>query len=381
MIHTLLRSTTAHLVAIIICSLTFMATANPPAALKLPLVGAIRWDAWHGTASSVGVTVEKTMAPSHWHYRLPFYGKVIDENSVEVRANTQAIMDQEIDYAHDAGLDYWAFVVYPEQDALSEGLHLYLSSSKKSNIKFCLNLQGGWESGGGMKGWQERLPRYLKYFQDTDYQCVLKDRPLLYLFTVDDLVGPAGFETWESARAAFDELREACAAAAIPNPYIVAQGWSPQTLKEQALKLGLDAIGAYASNGGAQGASYADLAAHTEKWWDEFKDTTLPVVPLATAGWDMRPRVETPVPWVEDGDIKQYYETPQPDELAAHLSHALAWCRQHPSNAQAQAILMYAWNEFDEGGWLCPTLSEGTARVDALRTVLKEEPAPEPDMP
>ena len=26
------------------------------------LVGAIRWDAWHGDASSVGLTVEKTLA-------------------------------------------------------------------------------------------------------------------------------------------------------------------------------------------------------------------------------------------------------------------------------------------------------------------------------
>jgi len=27
----------------------------------------------------------------------------------------------------------------------------------------------------------------------------------------------------------------------------------------------------------------------------------------------------------------------------------------------ANAILIYAWNELDEGGWLVPTLSEGDA--------------------
>ena len=29
-------------------------------------------------------------------------------------------------------------------------------------------------------------------------------------------------------------------------------------------------------------------------------------------------------------------------------------------------MLVYAWNENSEGGWLVPTLGEGTARVDAL---------------
>ena len=99
-----------------------------------PIVGAIRWDAWHGPASEVGLTVERTLAPAHWHYRLPFYAKVVGENAVEARGATQAIIDQEIDYAHGAGLDYWAFVVYPEEHALSLGLKLYLSSEKRDRV-------------------------------------------------------------------------------------------------------------------------------------------------------------------------------------------------------------------------------------------------------
>ena len=31
-----------------------------------PIVGAIRWDAWHGDASEVGLIVEQTLAPEHW---------------------------------------------------------------------------------------------------------------------------------------------------------------------------------------------------------------------------------------------------------------------------------------------------------------------------
>lgn len=335
-----------------------------------PIVGAIRWDAWHGDASSVGLTVEKTLAPKHYHHRLPFFGKVVGENAVEARGHTQEIMDKEIEYAHAGGLDYWAFVTYPEDDALSLGLKQYLASEKKHLIKFCLNLQGGWESGGGPDAWPAKVERYVKYFQGPTYQTVLDGRPLVFLYSVEGLVGSGRFETWEDARKAFDMLRDAAKAAGLPNPYIVAQGWHPPTLKEQAEKLGLDAIGAYASNANHKAGTYAALATHTEQWWDAFKETGMPVVPLATAGWDMRPRVETPVPWVEGGDIERYHEAPTPEELAAHIARALAWCREHPEAAEAQAVLIYAWNEFDEGGWLCPTISEGTARLDAISTVL-----------
>lgn len=361
------------MLSIILAANEATATAEAEASSKpdRPIVGAIRWDAWHGDASSVGLTVEQTMAPKHWHYRLPFFGKVVGENAVEARGHTQEIVDQEIAYAADAGLDYWAFVIYPPEEALSLGLALYLSSAHKHRISFCLDLQGGWEGRDGMKAWPERIERYLRLFREPTYQTVLNGRPLVYLYSVEGLVGPGRFETWEEARAAFDQLREATVQAGMPTPYIVAQGWSPDTLKEQTERLGLDAIGAYASSAGEKAATYAQLAAHTERWWDAFKATGTPVVPLATAGWDMRPRVETPVPWVEGGDIEQYYEAPTPEELGAHLGKAVAWCREHPDAAEAQAILIYAWNEFDEGGWICPTLSEGTARLDAIGEALR----------
>ncbi len=336
-----------------------------------PVVGAIRWDAWHGDESDVGLIVEQTLAPSHYHHRLPFFAEIVGENAVKVRGHTQEVMDQEIRYASNAGLDYWAFVTYPEDHALSLGLKLYLSSEKRDMINFCLNLQGGWTHAGGLSGWPEKVQRYVEYFKEPTYQTVLDGRPLVYLYSVEDLVGPGRLETWEDARKAFDKLRAATEAAGLPTPYIVAQGWSPERLKEQAQTLGLDAIGAYASSSGAKQAAYAELAEHTERWWDSFKATGMPVVPLATAGWDMRPRVETPVPWIDGGHIDQYYDQPTPKELAAHVQAALDWCKSHPETAKAQAVLIYAWNEFDEGGWLCPTLEEGTARLDALREVLQ----------
>jgi hypothetical protein len=172
---------------ILSCLIAFLAQAAPET--SRPVVGAIRWDGWHGDASSVGLTVEKTLSPEHWHYRLPFFGRVTGENQVEARGNTQEIVDREIEYAHAAGLDYWAFVTYPEDDALSYGLKYYLSSEKKELIHFCLNLQGGWESGGGMEAWPDKVKRYVNYFQEPTYQTVLNGRPLVFLYSVEGLVG------------------------------------------------------------------------------------------------------------------------------------------------------------------------------------------------
>ncbi len=357
------------------------AQSQDPASSDGLIVGAIRWDAWHGPASEVGLLVEKTLAPARWHYRLPFYGRITGENTVEARGNTREIMDREIEYAHHAGLDYWAFVVYPETHALSDGLRLYLSSPIKDRIHFCLILQGGWEGRGGLSAWPEKARRYTALFRDPMYQAVLDGRPLVFLYSVDDLVGPGRFESWEQARAAMDSLRNMARDSGAGEPYIVAQGWSPETLARQADLLGLDAIGAYASNGGARAAPYRALADYTERWWDAFAATRREVIPLVTAGWDMRPRVETPVPWVRGGDMEQYYAPPLPGELAVHARNALVWVRDHPDVARARTVLMYAWNEFDEGGWICPTLREGTARLDALRAVLRPESRTETPKP
>ena len=73
----------------ILMTLSFLAFAESTG--EGPVVGAIRWDAWHGPASEVGLIVEKTLSPKHYHYRIPFFGSVTGENAVEARGNRQGI--------------------------------------------------------------------------------------------------------------------------------------------------------------------------------------------------------------------------------------------------------------------------------------------------
>ena len=100
-----------------------------PALLAAPLVGAIRWDAWD-EGGSIQAAVAADLGPNQWHYRLPFFTTVTGTNSVSfANGDTQATMDQEINYAANAGINYWAFVTYADSSGMSNALHLYLDAS------------------------------------------------------------------------------------------------------------------------------------------------------------------------------------------------------------------------------------------------------------
>jgi hypothetical protein len=347
-------------------------TASSAVHAERPLVGAIRWDAWQ-ESGNVKAAVEKALGPAQWHHRLPFFAKVTGPNSVVTDGNSQTVMDREITYAAKAGLDYWAFVTYPDDSGMSNGLHLYLSSPQKSRIRFCLNLQGGWISNPAK--WNNEVKRYLNYFRDPSYQRVLGNRPLVYLFNADAMVGTGKHADWAAARLAFEQLRTAAAESRVGKPYIVIQGWNAKQDRTMRLEIGADALGAYAVAGGSRsGDSFEALATKAHAFWESGKATGCDLVPIVTSGWDNRPRVENPPPWTKGSE--NHYLAPTPTELARHLADALNWTRASATVAPAQTVLIYAWNEHDEGGWLCPTLkpdgmSADTSRLDGIEAVLK----------
>lgn len=322
------------------------------------IVGAIRWDAWHGDAGldnvrkkgahnrnkkeciTPGMAVERSLGPKHWHYRLPFYAKVVGENKVEARANTQAVADREIEYAHAGGLDYFAFLTYDPDGPMSLGLKLYLSSKKKSKINFCVILHHIKKT-----ALSEEAERILGYLKDPQYQMVLDGRPLIYMLRC------------KAGKGFYDDLRKRALAAGLKKPYFVQMEGN----RKSAAQLGFDAVSSYTGRGGI-GAC--------ERWRKEGAK----VVPAVSSGWDRRPRVQNPVPW-EGGTPKPVKGGPgpgtlSPAKIAARVKAAVEWNAKYPKVGEANAVIIYAWNEFDEGGWLCPTKSEGTARLDAIRKVL-----------
>jgi hypothetical protein len=156
------------------------------------------------------------------------------------------------------------------------------------------------------------------------------------------------------------------------DPYLVLQGWHPTTDATLANVLGFDALSAYAVAGGSpSGAPFHDVVTAATEGWEQARSTGMQVVPWLSAGWDPRPRIETPTPWVTYSN--EYYLAPTPEELSRHTAAGLAWTRTWPWSCPADVVLLYAWNEHDEGGWVCPTLDgagSDTTRVMAMRSAV-----------
>lgn len=330
-----------------------------------PLLGAIRWDAWSG--GKVTAEVERSLSPKKHHFRLPFYAKVLSDEKVEIHGGTQQVMDREIAYAADAGIDYWAFLIYPEASEMTVALKIYLASKEKSRIRFATILHHQLE--GKKEDWPAFQARIVGLWREPTYQTVLGGRPLVYMFHTS----LKETEAWR-----FKSLREAAKAAGLKDPYLVYMGFNPQGDWATARALGFDALSAYALPGEG---SFAGLAARAEKKNENtWRDVKAPAIPLVTTGWDKRPRMDHPVSWEMDHDYhrtRTYTETATPEEIAAHAARTLEWTKKNPDACPAQTVIVYAWNENDEGGWLAPTLkadgTPDTVRLDALKKVLRKE--------
>ncbi|MGW2515256.1 hypothetical protein ACWC0A_39030 [Streptomyces scopuliridis] len=276
--------------------------------------------------------------------------------SVNSDATLQSVMDQEIQYAKNAGIDYWAFVYYPQRP-LARGRELYLSSARRADVNWCAILDGNFTG-----GYATNLPLLVEQFSEPNYQRVLGGRPLVYFFT--------------SATAdKVTQMRAACTQAGLPNPYIVVMAWTAQSAADLKTTVGADAVSRYAT-GEQNGAPYSELAGAEAGMWDQYAAAAGDVVPTVSTGWDKRTRYDYPLSWEPNytGFKDEWTQQATPQEIATHLHGAVSWNNTHPGNASANTVLIYAWNEFDEGGWICPTLFEikdagRPLRLDAIAKV------------
>jgi hypothetical protein len=352
---------------------TAVGTRFPAAAntTKPILVGAIRWDAWYAHGSEVTSAVERTLSPPHYHWRLPFFAKQDGIGHVQMPAITQGLIDLEIAQADYAGLDYWAFVAYPPDSTMSAPLQRYLTSKHRSRIGFCMFAElAAW---GSATRSTALIEYHMVLMEHEAYVRVHGNRPLYYLGFITEKIANERWGGVEGLRAAIDLFRTRATARGVGNPFIVL-GVLPRDAISFQTRLGGDGVGAYAIADGQAAGDYAALVRVAEHGWQTLATSGLPVVPTVMTGWDRRPRIEAPVPWEKTqrsgAGMDHYFATPDPTQITAHLQAALAWIKRQPADRQAPALLIYAWNENDEGGWLLPTAPCNEERLRALHRAL-----------
>ena len=336
-----------------------------------PILGAIRWDAWYGESGPVK-EVERSLGPKKFHFRLPFFARVVADGQVRINGDTPEIMDQEIAFAAAAGLSYWAFVDYGDEGNLTIARRRYQAATQKRGLHYCFVEEGGRLDARGTNAW----PRLVEHFRNPDYQKVLEGRPLLFVFGAPKRLGQPQFA----------RLSAAARAAGLKPPYLVFMGWNPAQDARTIQALGFDAVSAYAAGGQYSGPmlSYQRLTEQVRSgYWEACRQLRIPTVTFATTGWDTRPRLEHPVSWMPN-IVAQPDSTPPaeqkplidpvtatPAQLARHLQEAVAWTQANRDLNPANTILLYAWNENDEGGWLIPTLnSDGTTNDSRIKALL-----------
>ncbi len=333
-----------------------------------PLVGAIRWDAW--TGGRVTEQVERTLGPQKYHDRLPWFAEVVDDATVKIDGGHQSVMNREIEFAANAGLDYWAFLLYPKGDPMSSALGQYLENPKRKQIRFCLILHNALKVPEDK--WPAELERAIGLLEEEGYQNVLSNRPLVYAFTGSDF--------------AFGRFREFLSAARGKglNPYCVYMGWNPTRDFNKVKSEGFDAVSAYAMDGD-QPALAGLVESVRNRYWRNAASSGTPYVPLVTMGWDKRPRIDHPVSWEMGHNYHCQEVFPSraaPSEITDHVREALSFVQGQPKICQANTIIIYAWNEYDEGGWLAPTRGRDGepdhSRLDAIRLALKSEENTQP---
>jgi hypothetical protein len=333
-------------------------------------VGAIRWDAWYGQRSepTPGYYACRTLGPRAFHFRAPWFAEKEESDRLLCDGGSQKIMDAEIAYAKNARIKYWAFVWYKPDSPMLNGWSLYQASGHKGDVDWSIVVgYGQFHLDMSRLTGYSSPEKYASFFTQAGFEKVLGGRPLVYLFrdqgaTIDQLHNDVA------------TLRQAASKAGAANPYVVIMfGDAPQAALD-AKKIGADAISAYeATSGHREDRAFHALSNYVSAtFWNNMAATGEPTIPLVMTGWDSRPQYDNPLPWDKD-PRRAFYETASAGEIAAEVSNLLSWMKSHPQATPANAAIIYAWNEFTEGGWICPTWTDhgpDTSRIDAIAKVL-----------
>lgn len=78
------------------------------------------------------------------------------------------------------------------------------------------------------------------------------------------------------------------------------------------------------------------------------------MIPAVAMGWDPRPRIDAPVVWY--GYPEGEYEELGEKEILDQAEAARKLLCDNPAASVGHATF-FAWNEFEEGGWICPTVA------------------------
>jgi len=322
-------------------------------------VGAYYFDGWAGRHREAATADWAAHAPTHLTKRLreefgdrePLWGW---------RDDSAEIMQRQIRLAADHGIAFFAFCWYwhdtaraIREDPKHTGLQLFIEAPNNHRMRFCLLIanHAGFEI-KGEQAWRRTADLWMPYLTHPQHLRV-GGKPLLIIFNAGG-----------GDKAGFAHLQQAARNAGLPGLAIAACHPAPPDIGYTHTTR-YNAVPGW--NKGRQEHPYRELVDAHKASWRGTPDR--PHIPCLSVGWDRRPW-EPADP--SKGRCCWYYPDRTPEQFAAALRAAVDWVEKHPDQATTEMmILLYAWNEFGEGGYLAPTKGDPDgAYLKAVRAVV-----------
>jgi hypothetical protein len=328
-------------------------------------VGVIRWDAWVGDKWSAGLEVERILsgipltdpsAPAipDYHFRVPWFGSIQPDNKVLARYTDMLTLEREIRYAKAAGIDYWVTVWYGNQNDTGGSLqrNLWVKSLQRNSLQWCHLFDGNFRGavGNGTTTNQKKIISDIVAidFKSDMYLKTKSGRPVFYILWADNTYA-----------ACINALYAECAAQGVPEPFVVIttdQG-NATAINSVIADCRASGISAYVVFG-SKDVAYSSFSPTERNRWALWNSCNGVAIPTVTSGWDNRPRYYSGCSWYENIEILRdaWIQYPTAAELQKQTEDAIRFTQENPKAEDFKSILIYAWNEYDEGGYIAPTL-------------------------
>ena len=285
--------------------------------------------------------------------------------------NELSTMDREIAVAASHGVDFFQILWYPNGGPLNEGLRLFLASTNAGRIRFTiefvnhppfdLSKDEEWETACNEWCTAMKHASYLK----------IDGRPVFKIHGLDYFYQQNGNDP-ERVKARLSNLRQIAAKTGLSSP-LISSGVMPGGVPSAARLAPFDFVTTYmdmpALPQRPQPYPYELLIRHAEDGWVRYaQQSARPYVPYVPAGWDPRP-------W---RDTRPSFAFPTQDEWTGALEKVKQALDEYPElgiparAGRKKMFLIYAWNEFGEGGFLAPTVGEKASKLEAIRKVFGE---------
>ena len=310
-------------------------------------VGVINWDCGLPPTTFFGSYISKSLGPREFRDRTPYYAIQTAPDAIEVPDRTQADFDAELRHAIAAGIDYFAYCWYDDRELtehvvegsataadghvqeLNKARKLHLTSALRNQIGLCAILLTS-------HPYTDDEFRDLAAAMAEPCYEKLGGRPLVFVFG----------QKWPAPVA---RLKAICRERGVAEPYVaLVERWETPP-EELALA---DALSDY--SGCLTGATWEALV-EDMKAGNEYRIAQgRPIIPHFSMGWDPSPRVKHPVPWCGYPAL-DYAKAATPEQLLAGAREFRKWLADHAEHCPTGHLVVFAWNEFEEGGWICPT--------------------------